>query len=243
MKFISAGSFSRLDVYSSCNFRAKLAYIDKIKEPDRGPGPLKAPDGSLEWHNDRGSRIHDCGENYANGSTDSLDAGLKKFKPEFEKLRKLYPTGQVLTEQMWCFNNAWQPVADDDWNNIWMRIKTDATVFLSDTEAVVIDYKTGKKFGNEVKHAQQCQLYQLAAFLKFPKLQKITTELWYLDQDELMPMEFTREKGMKLFNLWNSKNIAMTSATRFPPSPNAYTCKWCPYGPRRTGHCTVGIQK
>jgi len=243
MKFISAGSFSRLDIFSQCKYRAKLAFLDKIKEPDRGPGPLRAPNGAAEWHNDRGSRVHDLGEDYITRTIDVLDSTLKKFKPEFKKLRKLYPSGTVLTEQLWCFNEAWQPIDGKTYSDIWMRIKTDATVFLSDQEAVVVDYKTGKKFGNEVKHAQQCQLYQLGAFFRFPKLKKITTELWYLDQDEMIQMEFTREKGMKLFSLWNNKNTMMTTATKFPPSPNAYTCKWCPYGPRKTGHCTVGIQK
>lgn len=242
MKYITAGSYSRLSVFSQCKFRAKLAFIDKIPEPVRGPGPLTAPDGSAEWHNDRGSRIHDLAENYVNGSTRTLDKSLNKFKGEFDKLRFLFQGGTVLTEQLWCYDSAWKEVDTKDWNNIWMRVKTDATVFLTPSSAVVIDYKTGKKFGNEVAHAQQAQLYQLGAFLKFPKLKKIQTELWYLDQDEMATMEFTRADGMRLFDLWNNKNIAMTTETRFPPNPNAYTCKWCPYGPRRSGDCSVGIQ-
>lgn len=242
MKQITAGSYSRLSVFAQCKFRAKLAFIDKIPEPPRGPGPLTAPDGSREWHNDRGSRIHDLAENYVNGSTRSLDKSLFKFRHEFEKLRFLYKGNTVLTEQLWCYNEAWEEVGNKDWDNIWMRIKTDATVFLTKREAVVIDYKTGKKFGNEVPHSQQGQLYQLGAFLRYPDLLKVTVELWYLDQNEMATMEFNRVDGMRLFNLWNNKNIAMTTAVAFPPTPNAYTCKWCPYGPRRSGDCTVGIQ-
>ncbi|RKY95026.1 MAG: hypothetical protein DRQ01_00815 [Ignavibacteriae bacterium] len=242
MKYISAGSYSRLDIFSQCKFRAKLAFIDKIPEPKRGPGPLTAPDGSAEWHNDRGSRIHDLAENYVNGSSKSLDKSLFKFRDEFDKLRFLYKGDTVLTEQMWCYNNAWKPIKNNDWDNIWMRIKTDATIFLTPKKGVVIDYKTGKKFGNEVKHAQQTQLYALAAFIKYPKLQEIETELWYLDQNELTAIRYTRAEAMRLFNLWNNKNIVMTTTTKFPPNPNAYTCKWCPYGPRRSGNCSVGIQ-
>ncbi len=243
MSLIKAGSFSRLDVYSTCNFRAKLSYVDKIPEPERGPGPLQAPDGSREWHNDRGSRIHDCGENYVDGSVDILAPELKHFKDEFMKLRRLYKSGRVRTEELWCFDKDWNPVAADDWDNIWMRIKTDATVFMTKKSGIVIDYKTGRKFGNEVKHAQQAQLYQVGAFIKFPDLEEIVTEIWYLDQNELAEMSFTREEGMKLFSLWNNKNIAMTTATQFPPSPNVFNCKWCPFGPKKSGHCTVGIQK
>ncbi len=242
MSHIKAGSFSRLDVYATCKFRAKLAFVDRIPEAARGPGPLTAPDGTREWHNDRGSRIHDCGEHYVDGSTDKLDTGLIKFKDEFQKLRRLYKSGRVRTEELWCFDSNWQEIDGSDYSKIWMRIKTDATVFMSPKSGIVIDYKTGRKFGNEVKHAQQAQLYQLGAFLKFPKLQEITTEIWYLDQNEMADMTFTRTEGMKLFALWNNKNIAMTTATEFPPSPNAYNCKWCPYGPKKSGHCTVGIQ-
>jgi hypothetical protein len=36
---IKAGSFSRLDTFETCALRAKLAFVDKIPEPDRGPPP------------------------------------------------------------------------------------------------------------------------------------------------------------------------------------------------------------
>ena len=42
--------------------------------------------------------------------------------------------------------------------------KLDAYVKEDDTSARVIDYKTGKRFGNEIGHSQQCLLYAIAAF-------------------------------------------------------------------------------
>ena len=123
----------------------------------------------------------------------------------------------------------------------WARIKLDAFVRLSKTHAVVIDYKTGKKFGNEIKHAEQTQLYQLAAFLRYPELETIDVELWYTDQDDLTHMKYTRSQGMRFFQNFNQRGIAMTSAEEFPPSPNVFACKWCPYGPRGTGDCDKGV--
>ena len=246
MGHIKAGSFSRLDVFSTCQYRAKLAFVDRIPEPDRGPGPLTAPDGSKEWHNDRGSRIHDLGEHYVSGVIQDFPSELSKFESAFNGLRTAYEnqswTGQVQTEKLWCFDENWENCPDDAWDRIWMRIKIDCTVFHSPQEATIIDYKTGRKFGNEVKHAQQCNLYQLGAFIRYPELEHITTELWYLDLGETTSVEYSRDKGMKSFSLWNNKNLAMTSCEDFRPNPNIHNCKWCPYGPKRSGDCTVGVQ-
>ena len=118
---------------------------------------------------------------------------------------------------------------------------TDATIFHTKNAATVIDYKTGRKFGNEVKHAQQAQLYQLGAFLRYPDLEEITTEIWYLDQDELSSMTFTRNQGMRFFKYWHGRMEAMYNEKEFKPTPNANSCKWCPYKPGKTGDCSVGI--
>lgn len=109
------------------------------------------------------------------------------------------------------------------------------------TEKFIPTHNTGKKFGNEIKHAEQTQLYQLAAFLRYPELETIDVELWYTDQDDLTHMKYTRSQGMRFFQNFNQRGIAMTSAEEFPPSPNVFACKWCPYGPRGTGDCDKGV--
>ena len=238
---IKAGSFSRLSVFQECPRRAELAYIQKIPEADRGPGPLTAPDGSKEWHNDRGSRIHDLAEKYVQGEDMPFPNELRKFKKEIDHLRSIYKTGKVITEEMWCYTNEWMPCAANDWDNIYFRMVTDITVFNSKSNATVIDYKTGRKFGNEVKHGQQAQLYQLGAFLRYPDLEEITTEIWYIDQDEIATMEFTRNQGMRFFKHWSNRMKAMVNETEFKPTPNMNSCRWCPYKPSKSGDCSVGI--
>jgi len=239
---IKAGSFSRLSTYQECPRRAELAYINKIKEPDRGIGPLTAPDGTKEWHNDRGSRIHQLAEDYVAGILGpKLPPELRKFEKEYKELRKLHKTGKVINEEMWCYDNDWMPCASDAWDTIYFRIITDATVFHTKKKATVIDYKTGRKFGNEIKHGQQAQLYQLGAFLRYPDLQEITTEIWYLDQNEIAVMEFNRNQGMRFFKHWDGRMKAMTQEIEFKPTPNGNSCRWCPYKPSKTGDCSVGI--
>lgn len=235
---ISSTSFSRLQVYESCPLRAKLAFIDKVAEPKpKGESPL-----------DRGSRIHDDAEQFVRGTKD-LAHELKNFEEEFQALRKRFSEqpDTILLEELWCYDDAWIPVKNDDWNSIWLRVKTDAMWFLDDdkTEAVVVDYKTGKKVGNEVKHGEQLQLYQLGTFIRFPTLERVHTELWYIDQNETTDLSFTRSQGMKFLKNFNKRFLSMTSAEDFPPRPSMHACRFCPYktgmigkkGPKGTGDC------
>lgn len=230
--FIPTWSFSRIQDFEQCKRRAKLKYLDKIPEPER---PL--PPGKTEHANDRGTRIHDAGERFARGGIELIPE-LQKFKPEFERLKALYAAGNVSLEGEWAMDRSWEPVA---WasSDAWLRLKLDALVFLSPTEAVAIDYKTGKRYGNEVKHNEQLQLYQLVTFLRYPKLETIHVELWYLDVDELVTVTYTRNQGLRFRRSFENRGNAMTTCTEFPPNPNIFSCKWCPY--KGTEHCDKGV--
>jgi len=221
---ITAGSFSRLAVYEQCPHRAKLQYIDKIRElprPDPGPGK--------EHANDRGSRVHDETEQYVLGNREDIPLESLNFKAELEHLKLLYKDGCVTTEQLWTFDDTWTPSNPEDKESIWLRVILDGMVFLDNETGIVIDYKTGKRFRNEVKHAQQGQLYMLSAFIRYPELQEVTVEFWYLDQDEIYQMTYSREQGMRFLKLWNNKMTKMTSDEIFPKKANTSSCRFCPY--------------
>jgi len=230
--FIPTWSFSRIQDFEQCKRRAKLKYLDKIPEPER---PL--PPGKTEHANDRGTRIHDAGERFARGGIELIPE-LQKFKPEFERLKALYAAGKVSLEGEWAMDRSWEPVA---WasSDAWLRLKLDAMVMLSKTEAVVIDYKTGRRFGNEVKHAEQTQLYQLVTFLRYPELETIHTELWYPDVDELATATYTRNQGLRFKRSFEQRGDAMTTCIDFPPNSNVFSCRWCPY--KDTEHCDKGV--
>lgn len=241
---VKAWSFSTLSKYEECPFHIKLAKIDKIPEPPR-PEP---PDSKKEHANARGDRVHSEAEAFVKNEG-PMTRELKKFEKEFTNLQTRYIKGQVSLEHMWCYDRAWNPVAVDDYDNTWLRVKLDAMVFLNDETGVVIDYKTGKKWGNEVKHAQQAQLYQLAAFLKYPQLKALYTEFWYLDQDQITSMRYRREQGLRFYTTFNMRATIMTSDTLFKPKPNGHSCKFCPYGPEefsnkwinKSGDCPHGV--
>ena len=216
--------------FEKCRYLAKLKYIDKVPEPAR---PL--PAGKSEHANDRGTRIHECAELFIRGGVEMVPE-IDKFKAQFEELRRLQAEGVVSLEGEWAVDKNWAPVA---WGSdtAWNRMKLDAFVLTTPTTARVIDYKTGKRFGNEVKHTEQGQIYQLAAFLRFPNLEHITTEFWYLDQNETDTKQYSRAQGVGYFDKYNNRLLAVTECEEFTPNPNAFSCKWCPY---KGGACEYG---
>jgi len=244
---IKAGSFSRLQIYSECPYRAKLAFVERVPEPERPP----LPDGK-EYPNDRGSRIHDYAENLVRGieGFEEYVPPLINFKEEFEVLKRLYQDGQLLMEDLWLFDDGWNSLPSDlppyD-PRIWLRIKIDAFAISQDgTRGVVIDHKTGKRYGNEIKHGEQVQLYALSVFLRFPEIEHLTTELWYLDLNEIQPFNISRRHGLKFLKKWNERMLKMTSDTEFKPNNNTHSCRFCPYktgeiynGLMGTGHCDL----
>ena len=227
---ISAWSYSALKVFEDCAYRSYIARVKKVPEP-----------GSAAM--DRGTTIHEEAEHYVDGSGEFTD-NLKKFKSEFEELRQLYIEAKVELEGDWGFTLDWKPTG---WMvpDTWARIKLDALVHEDQTSARVIDYKTGRKFGNELGHSQQMLLYAIAAFMRFEDLQFVTAELWYLDKGETTVRTFTREEAMEFLPGYHSRAIRMTTAEEFDPNPSKYNCKWCSYKDTPEGHdgpqCQWGI--
>lgn len=233
MQTIKSCSPSRLVDYESCPLKAKLKFIDKIPEPER---PL--PPGKTEHANDRGTRIHEECEAFVN-NTGPFPIEARRFKDELERLQKLFKDGKVSMEGEWGFDRDWCVV---EWVRAWLRMKLDALVFITPKHALIVDNKTGASFGNQIKHGEQTQLYALATCLKYPAIEFVTTELWYLDQDELVRNEFSRDQALRFYKPFDKRLKAMTDATVFPTRPNPISCKFCPYHPvRGTGDCKEGV--
>lgn len=227
---IRSWSHSKLGDFEKCKHLTYLKHIERVPEPER---PL--PPGKTEHANDRGSRIHDASEHYVDGTGD-FPPEAKAFRAEFDRLRAMHADGIVSLEGEWGMDNEWNPAA---WKTAWLRLKLDALAFLTPSEAVAIDYKTGKKYGNEIKHGEQLNLYALCSFLRYPQLEVVHTELWYLDQDELTRNTFRRDQSLRFKRNWNERGVKLTTNTDWPTNPNIHSCKWCPY--KHTEHCADGV--
>jgi hypothetical protein len=232
---INSWSYSKLTEFDKCKYRTWLLHDQRVPEPKR---PL--PQGKSEYANDRGTRIHTAAEEYVRGDRPDLIPELASFEFQIELLAELYAEGMVSMEGEWAVNEEWEPC---DWNAGWHRSKVDAIVHHSDTHATVIDYKSGKRYGNEVKHGEQMTLYALNAALRFPLLQEIYTELWYVDLGITAVMRFPRHTALAQHSKFHARGKALTSCTDWKPNPNIYSCQYCMYGPWGSNHCTVGIKR
>ena len=212
---VKAWSFSALMNDEQCPYRTFLKVVKRTPEPD---SPAAA----------RGTAIHTLAEDFVKGEILEMPVELKQLSGNYRWLREQYEAGKVSLEGEWAFDADWTPTGWRD-ANAWARIKADAVVYSSPTAAMVIDHKTGRKFGNELKHQQQTQLYAIATFLRDPALEYVETALWYIDHGEATPGKYTRDQAMMFLPRWTLRGNRMTSRTEFPPKPSKTNCKWCPF--------------
>lgn len=223
---ILSSSYSRLVDFEQCRYRAKLKFIDKIPE-------VKSDSA------DRGTAIHTVAENYVRGKGPAgIPHELSKFEDEFKVLRREFKDKKVSLEGEWGFDKDWMPC---DYKTAWLRIKADAVMHTDRHHAVVIDYKSGRKFGNEIKHGEQVQLYSIAVLIRNPDLKEVTAELWYVDLDDITTRTMSRLEAMRYVQSFDTRIKRMLSAETFPPNANIFTCKWCSYGPSKGGQCEYGV--
>lgn len=226
-------SFSRLMQYENCPYSVYLKSVEK------------APDPSGEAA-ERGSLIHEHIEEYIQNMHDDLlgiqlpkpmkKVDLAPVEPLVERLRKGWIADKVKVEEDWGFDRQWSPTG---WTaeDVWARMKLDAIDFETETSAVAYDWKSGRKFGNELKHNQQGMAYAIGAFMRYPKLEFVETQFVYVDVKEPpLKNQYTRERAMLLKPMFDRRANEMTTATTFPAKPSIYACKWCPHAKVQEGY-------
>ena len=211
-------SFSALQKFEQCAYFTKLKVVDKAPQPERDPNSPAA----------RGERLHNAAEEYVRGETDHLPPELKNFVDHLNRLRELHLQGKVEMEEEWAYDLQLTPV---DWKakEAWLRLKLDVHVTLDKRTAVIIDYKSGKRFGNEVKHQQQGALYAAVSAMRLPDVEKFVVEFWYIDQNETTQTTYTRRQANMAWAKFRERALAMTTATKFPAKPSEPNCKFCDY--------------
>ena len=224
-------SHSSLQQFQDCPYRLYLRRVKRLKEPSGEAA-------------ERGSLIHDECEAFVRGERTEIPQGKKteEFRVRFETLQDLFQKGQVHLEENWGFDVDWNPIEDDGAlyknSKLWCMTKLDVFVREDEQSARVIDHKTGRKYGNEVKHGGQAMEYAVSAFMRYPEIEHITTEFWYLDQGQESVRTYNRQEAMLLLPRINERAIKMTSATKFPAKPSEKACKWCHF--RKSGDCEYG---
>jgi hypothetical protein len=197
-----------------------------LKEPQPA---LTIPEGKIEHPMTRGSRIHNAAEFYITKDIE-LISELERFREQFEALRVLRdcPDIYMSVEGDWAYTSDWEVTG---WrsSDAWLRMKADM-LLIKDNEGIMIDYKSGRRHGNEISHMTQAQLYQLCTFLRFPELERLEVEFWYTDVGEITRASYTRDFGMQFIPLMKHKGLCITEEMNFNPKPSSFACKYCPYG-------------
>lgn len=209
---IKSWSLSGLHLYEKCPRAARYRYVDRI------PVPEPTPDSPMG----RGTRIHELAEKFVRGEIEFPEE-LVQFKEDFEQLPK---DTKFYMEEEWGYNPQWQPVP---YNEAWLKAKLDLGYYLNKSEFKVIDYKTGKKDGNEIKHTDQAQLYACAVITRFPMIEFVHTEFWYIDKGQKLKGRYHRDKLEQFKKTFTLRANRMTCDERFIPKPNKYACKWCDF--------------
>lgn len=221
MKQFDRWSFSALDTYRSCPLRAYFRYVERIPEPGNK-------------YSNRGNEIHDELQKVVQDGAPVPDYAAH-FKPLLEQMQQ----SDVTCEQMMMFDSNWKPTTDR--SNVWLMVKQDLVTLAPGEFVLTVDYKSGKKFGNEVKHMAQMTLYSVAAWIHYPGLKEYIAELWYIDQKSITTKSYTAPILEMARARLDTEVAKMFDDKTFRPRPSAMNCKYCPYGPKGTGHCPVGV--
>lgn len=212
-------SYSRLTTWEQCPLKAKLKYIDGLKEP-----------GSPAM--DRGTAIHKDAEDFVTGACDELPESLKLFYKQFAVLRG----AKAECELEWGFTASWEPTSFFA-KDAWCRMKTDVSYSPRPKVRSVIDHKTGKIYES---HKDQLGLYAVGEFIMHPEVEVVIAQDWYLDQDAANELEFQRAELPMMKGMWEDRVEPMFKATDFPPKAN-FTCKWCAFRKAAGGPCVFAL--
>jgi RecB family exonuclease len=227
---LKSWSFSSLREFERCNF---TAYHRAMKSPKL-----------VEEGKNRGTLIHEACEAYIKGQIGVLPKPLSKVERQMDEYREAYEAGTAWVEEPWAFDVAWNPV---DWNapDVWLRVQIDLRRIGAggDNTLHIVDFKSGKSWGNELQHIQQLQLYAVTSFVKFPEVHTITATDLYIDEGKELTKIYARdEKYEKLLMKWIDRSEAMLTCTDPKPRPARHTCRFCPWGiSNGSGACDYAV--
>ena len=145
-------------------------------------------------------------------------------------------------EVPWFFDREYTPCEKKDRR---IMVKQDLFYFTGANSAVLDDWKTGKRDGNEAKHARQIKRYVIAAFMRYPELEFVEGSARYLDKNDVFTRGYTREQAMAFFKTEENLLRRYFHDTKCMPKPNRINCKGCEYNkPDEDGNyqCEYGVR-
>src|SRR5690606_17985273 len=181
----------------------------------------------------RGSNVHRALENYvvqvqSNGQLEVKVTSLPEVeatKPFVDRFLNNYTT--VIPETQIAVNKDWERV---EWfsKDAYYRAILDL-IAIRPSDAVIVDYKTGKMRDYDGGPSGKGQLHLSGAIglHLWPDIPEITTTYAYVDHKQTISKKFTQADRQELRRHFDEEHDKVKSDTKYKPTVNEY-CKLCP---------------
>jgi hypothetical protein len=214
---IPAWTASSIDAFMTCPYKYyRLKVVKDVKD--------LPPSDSVLW----GRKVHKAFENAVNWG-DPLPADLKNWAPIVDQLQAI--KGEKLPEYKFSITEDFQPCK---WGEAWSRGAADL-VILSGDEAIIVDYKTGKR-----KPSDQLQLYAGFAFATWPNLKKVHTAFIWLKDRKIDRQTYSVEDKHQIWENWIplvERVVRAYESDQWQKRPSGLCKAWCPC--KDCEHCGV----
>ena len=215
---IKRWSWTLLSAWERCPRQAEYKF--KRVEPDREKSPAA----------ERGILIHRKVEDILNGEAEWSELDIK-HDTEFwrQNVEAITPEESLrLVERKTAVTQDWEPTewkAEDAWAvGIPDLLVLDLERPL---QATVVDFKSGRSFGNEISHMSQLMSYASLLSPSLPHIQTWHLEAWYLDEGKVRDRDVPAEAIEAWKRNYIAKGQALSSANFFPANPSKKKCEWC----------------
>lgn len=214
-------SYSKLSTYEKCPAQAKFRYLEKRPEE-------KSP--AME----RGNRVHAEFEEWMHAGAPKVATGpCVKFAEigtsVVSKARR--SKSPLVIEELWGHDRSWQPTTHRGSTHLWVKMD-----LCSPAEALVVDWKTGKKYDS---HVDQGLLYGVSFLLRYTNKPRVRVAFAYTDLGEVSDMDVERKEVKAITADFDARVKTMVQDTRHAPKPSKL-CGWCGYSKTKGGPCLAG---
>lgn len=206
--YIPAWSASSVDAYTTC---PKKYYHLRVARDVQDFPPSDAVIAGRE--------LHKAFENAVN-LDEKLPATYAHYQGLVDKIKAL--PGEKLAEYPFQLDEFHEPCEK---RGAWTRGVADLVVKRG-KEAIIIDYKTGKR-----KPSEQLALYAAYAFAYWPEIQKVHTAFIWLKTKEMDKKTYLRENMAEIWQSFLPAVARMRNSyetNEWPARPSGLCRNWCP---------------
>lgn len=219
---IMAWSYSRLKTWEECPLKAKLKFVNRLKEAD-------------SIYAARGIEIHKQAEAYLKDPLAPLPSTLSGVAKYLEQFRTPEHQPIIQTELQMALTKYWGPI---DWfnPNVYVRVVYDLYRKLRG-HVSIRDHKTGKI--REEEHDDQLDLYATSAFGLDETVEEVDVGIIYVDHAKETKKIYKRVQFVERKKYWDERAAPMLADDLFSPRPGSY-CRYCHFRKTNGGPCQFG---